>query len=95
MSAEETLTQYAQDMLIECGWNMADVDERLARQTMRAMADSCGRPGDYVSSLKQSFRVAREAARLVADHDREAARVKTAADIRHRFADFFPKLNEW
>lgn len=83
----DIVTQYAQDLLIECGWSLADLDDKLGRATIRIWADSCGRPGDCLASLKTSFRVAREAARLISEHNRQ--------EIQARFADSFSKPNKW
>lgn len=87
----DIVTQYAQDLLIECGWSLADLDDKLAKNTLRLMADSCGRPGDYLSRIKTSFRVAREAARLAELHQGEKAKDAHGASIRARYAELIHK----
>ncbi len=83
MAIEDTVKQYAQDQLVECGWNRDALDDRLARTTLTAIAN--GDPKEFLDKLKASFRAVRETERIIAG--REA--------IKDSYGELWPKRSAW
>lgn len=83
MTTEETVKQYAQDLLVECGWDRKAIDNKVSVDWLRQMADVD--PAEWKSKLWTALRIARETERVLINRE----------TVRDRYQEFFPKRNEW
>lgn len=83
MTTEDTVQQYAQDQLVECGWNRDEINMRLARQTLTQIAS--GDPHGIVDKLIAYARIIRETERIIIG--REA--------IKEQYGELWPKKSAW
>lgn len=82
-SSAEVVKQYAQDQLVECGWDRDELNTRLARQTLTQIAN--GDPHGIVDKLVAYARIIRETERIILGRE----------SVKQQYGELWPKRSAW